>query len=112
VLVEKVDALDAQPLQRRVADRANALRPAVHAALLARLGIDSEAELRGNHHPVTEGLQRLANDFLVGEGPIDLGGVEEGDAAFYCRANQRDSLVLTERSGIAEVQPHAAEADG
>ena len=112
VLVEEVDDLDPQPLQRRVADLADVLGPAVEARLLLRLGIDIEAELGGDHHLVAHRLQRLADHLLIGEGAIDLGGVEEGDAALYRRADQRDTLVLTDRSGIAEVQPHAAEADG
>ena len=53
----------------------------VDAAVLARLGIDVEAELGGDHHPVAHRPQRLADHLLVGEGAIDLGGVEEGDAA-------------------------------
>ena len=57
------------------------LGPAVHADLLARLGIDLEAELGGDHHLVAHRRQRLADQFLIGEGAIDLGGVEEGDAA-------------------------------
>ena len=112
MLVEEVDDLDAQPLQRRVAHLADVLGPAVEAGLLLRLGIDVEAELRGDHHLVAERRQRLADHLLIGEGAIDLGGVEEGDAALDRRADQRDALLLAERSGIAEVQPHAAEADG
>ena len=112
MLVEEIDHLDAQPLQRRVAHLADVLGPAVEARLLLRLGVDIEAELCGNHHLIPHRLQRFTDHFLIGEGAIDLGGVEEGNAALYRRADQRDTLVLTERSGIAEVQPHAAEADG
>ena len=112
MLVEEINHLDAQPLQRRVAHLADVLGPAVEARLLLRLWVDIEAELCGNHHLVPHRLQRFTDHFLIGEGAIDLGGVEEGNAALYCSADQPDTLVLTERSGIAEVQPHAAEADG
>jgi hypothetical protein len=61
---------------------------------------------------VTYRFQRLAHDLLVGEGSIDLGGVEEGDAPIRRLAYQRDALFLGQRVAIAEVQPHAAEADG
>jgi hypothetical protein len=54
----------------------------------------------------------LADHLLVGKRSIDLSGVEERDAAFKGRADQRDTFVLSELGGVAEVQPHAAEADG
>ena len=111
MLVEEIDGLDTQPLQRRVAHLADVLGPAIEARLLLSLGVDIEAKLCRNHHLVSERSKRFTDHFLIGKGAIDLGGVEEGDAAFHCRADQRDTLVLTERSGIAEVQPHAAEAD-
>jgi hypothetical protein len=47
MLIEQVDHLDAQPLQRSVADLADVLGPAIHGGLLARLGINREAELGG-----------------------------------------------------------------
>ena len=81
-------------------------------ACLLCLGIDVEAEFGGDHHPVAHRLQRLADHLLIGEGAIDLGGVEEGDAALYRRAYQRDALLLTHRSCVAEVESHAAVADG
>jgi hypothetical protein len=58
------------------------------------------------------GFSAYADHLLIGEGAIDLGGVEESNAALYRRAYQRDTLLLTDRSCIAEVEPHAAEADG
>ena len=56
MLVEQVDDLDAEPLQRRVADLADVLGPAIHAGIFACLGIDHEAELGGDYHLVTHGF--------------------------------------------------------
>jgi len=69
MLVEQVDDLDAEPLQRRIADLTDVLGPAIHAGVFACLGIDHETELGGDHHLAAHWLQRLADDFLVGEGP-------------------------------------------
>jgi hypothetical protein len=71
-----------------------------------------EAELRGDHHLVPHGLQRFTDHLLVGEGVIHLGGVDEADATVRCGADQRDPFTLRDRSGIAEVQPHAAKPNG
>ncbi len=83
MLIEQIDAIGPQPLQRGVGDRADALRPAVLAGFVESPVL--EAELGGNHDLVAEGRQRLANQFLVGERTIGLRGVEEGDAAFEGR---------------------------
>jgi hypothetical protein len=85
---------------------------ASEAPLLARIRIDVEAELGGDHDVVAEGLQGFAHEFLVGEWAVDLGGVEEGDATLDGRADQRDPLVLVCGWAVAEAQSHAAEPDG
>ena len=43
-------------------------------------GIDVEAELGRDHDAIAERSQSFADDLLVLERPIDLGGVEEGHA--------------------------------
>ena len=82
VLVEEIDDLDTEPLQRGVRHRAHMLRAAVGAGGACSLCLitDGEAELGGDHDLVAEGLQSLADEDLIGERPIDLGRVEEVDA--------------------------------
>jgi DNA-binding transcriptional LysR family regulator len=78
VLVEQVDAVGAQALQEASQTGADALRPAV----LALGGIALlEAELGGDDDLVAHRRQRFADQLLVREGAVGLGGVEEGDAA-------------------------------
>jgi hypothetical protein len=77
MLVEQVDHGDVRPLKRRVADLSDVLGAAIHAGLLARTGINREAEFGVDRYLVTYGLQRLTDNLLVGEGPIALGGVEK-----------------------------------
>ena len=59
------------------------LRAAVGAAA-TRAGrqIDVEPELGGDHHLVADRRQRLADELLVGERPVDLGRIEEGHTPF------------------------------
>ena len=58
------------------------------------------------------GRKRLADELLVRERAVDLGGVEERDAAIDGRANQRDHLLLVLGRAVAEAHPHAAESEG
>jgi hypothetical protein len=43
-------------------------------------GIDIEAKLGSDDHLFAHGRQCLTDQFFIGEGAVDLGGVEEGDA--------------------------------
>lgn len=44
-------------------------------------GFERETELRGDHDLVTDWCERFADEFLVDERAVGLGGVEERDAA-------------------------------
>ena len=70
VLVEQVDNVGPQPLQRCLGNLPDVLRAAVQASsTLSRLGIDVEAELGGDHHLLTEGGKGFADELFVDEGP-------------------------------------------
>ena len=97
VLVEEVDDLDAEALERPFHRLADLFGPAVHSRHLAV--DDVEAELGGDHHPVADRPQRLADDLLVGEGAVDFRRVEEGDAALRRVADQLDRLGLARARG-------------
>src|SRR5208283_1057086 len=49
---------------------------------------------------------------LIGEGAVDFGGIEEGDAALHGGADQGDHLAALMRRAVAEAHAHAAEAEG
>ena len=111
VLVQEIDDGDPQPLQRGLGNHADAFRPAVQEAAALRPA-QVEAELGGDGHLALERLERLANEFLIGEGVIDLGRVEEGDAALDGRAGERDHFIPIRGRAAVMVHPHAAQADG
>ncbi len=113
VLIEQVDGLDPQPLQRGFGDPPDLLGPAVQARPRLRPGrIEVEPEFGRDHDLAAEGLQRLADEVFIGERAIDLGGVEEGDALFDRRAHQRDHLLPVVRRPVGKAHAHAAKADG
>ncbi len=115
VLVEEVDVIGAEPLQRGVGDlldvRGAAVEPgdAAHAGALLR---DLETELRGDRHLVAHVLQRLADDDLVLVGPVDFGGVEERDADVDGLVQRGDGIRFRRAAIVDAGESHAAEPDG
>ncbi|ALG75307.1 hypothetical protein VY88_24835 [Azospirillum thiophilum] len=55
------------------------IRLAVEDLLLVVVS-EGEAELGCDHHSIADRLKRFADQLVVGEGTVDLGVVEEGDA--------------------------------
>jgi hypothetical protein len=56
-------------------------------------------ELGGDHHVFAERRQRLADDLLIGERAVDLGGVEERDAALDGGPDESDRIVAVGERG-------------
>ena len=79
VLVVEVDVVGAEPPQGTLNRRADVRRAAVEDAGAAT-GMRDEAELRRQHDLVAVTLEGSADQLLVQEGAVDLGGVEVGDA--------------------------------
>jgi hypothetical protein len=59
MLVEEIDDIGPEPLQRRLGDLPDVLGAAVHAALSA-ISIEFEAELGGDRHLIAERGEGLA----------------------------------------------------
>jgi hypothetical protein len=109
VLVEQVDAVGAQPLQRGLGDGTDALRPAIHAV---RRDAVPEAELGGDDDLITDGCERFANQLLVGERALGFSRVEEGHPVLERIADQFHRRLPARPGAVAEIQSQAAEADG
>ena len=104
MLVEQVDGVDLQVLQRRL--RADSIRTAVETAGLS--GTEVEAELCGDDDAFPKRFQCLAYKFLVGERAVDLGGVEECNAALHRRPDKRDHFLACRSRSTMIIQSHAA----
>ena len=112
VLIEQVDGVDAQPPQRALAGAAGVFRAAVGAD--GGVAVPLHRELGGDHQPLAPALDRRADQLLVAEGPVHLGGVEEGDAEVDRLVDRAGGGVVI---GVAIVDVaiadhrHAADAD-
>jgi len=109
VLVEQVDRVGPESLQRSLDAALDCLGSAVKAAAVVALQVESE--LGRDHDLLAYGDECFADEFFVRERAIDLCGVEEGDAALDRRAHERDHLLLIRGRPVAAAHPHAAEAD-
>jgi hypothetical protein len=112
VLIEEIDAIGLQPLERGLGDLSDVFRAAIEATLLARLRIEVEPEFGGDHHLLTERREGFADEFFVRERAIHFGGVKECDAALDGRSDQRDTLLFFDCRAVAKAQTHAAKPDG
>src|SRR4051794_21783119 len=71
-----------------------------------------EAELCGQHHLVAAAADSPADELLVGVGPVDLRGVQEGHAQVERAVDGADGLgVVGSGAGVGERHAHAAQAD-
>ena len=75
VLVEQVDPISPKPL-RRLVDAPNDGLPAAVYLPGSDRAFEVEAEFRRDHNLVADGLERLADELLVGERAVELGGVK------------------------------------
>src|SRR5262245_21808975 len=109
VLVAQVDVIGAEPPQRALDGGTDAGRAAVETARLAA-GVRDEAELRGEHDLVAAALDGPADELLVVEGTVGLGGGQQGDAEFQGPVDRTDGLRLV-GSPVGPGHGHRAQAD-
>ena len=111
MLVEEVDPVGREAAQRSFDRRADRLRPAVSFDAEPAYVVEDEAELGGDRHELAPPFYRAADQRLVGERAVGLGGVEERAAEVDGAMQGRDRFRLVRRS-IGLAHAHAAESNG
>jgi hypothetical protein len=111
VLVVQIDVVGAQPLKGTLDGDADVRRAVVEDARTAAR-VRDDAELRGQDHLVAAVLDRPADEFLVGVGTIDLGGVEVGDAEVQRPVDGANRLGVAAGSDVVVARHrHGAESN-
>jgi hypothetical protein len=74
--------------------------------------VRDHAELGGEHDVVPAALDGAADQFLVGVGAVDLGGVDEVDAQLQGAVDGADGLVVVGSGpGVGGGHAHRSQAD-
>ncbi len=110
VLVEQVNGLYSKSLQGRLRDPLDLLRPTIktNCRMRSLLAIVFETKLCGDYHLPFVRRERFADEFLIGEGAVDLGRIKKGDAALHRSVKKGDHLLLVANGFVAKTHPHAA----
>jgi len=74
--------------------------------------IEVEPELGGDYHLIAERSEGFPHELFVDVRFVNLGGVEERDAAFHGCAEKRCHLLLVFRRAVGKAHPHAAKSKG
>jgi hypothetical protein len=114
MLVEQINRLNFEPLERTFDGLFDMFRPAVQARRAGPIvtAAQVEPELRRNDQLLAERRERIAHEFLVGERAIDLGGVEKRDAAIHGGVEQGGHFLFVLGRPIGKTHAHAAQPDG
>jgi len=107
VLIEEIDDVGLQALERGLSDLLDVLGPAVQTGLLL-VGVDLEPELGGDDDPSADRSERFADELLIRERAIHLGRVEERLAALH-RSRRGRSSPSCRQADHRKAHPHAAE---
>src|SRR5579883_1855853 len=113
VLIEEIDGVYPETLQRFLGDLFNALGTAIETGPPGTtVGVELKTELCGDHYLPPEWGQSFSYQFLVGKGSIDFGSVEEGDAPLHCGMKKCDHLRLVPNRFVPKGHAHAAKPEG
>ena len=75
----------------------------------ALIPLEAEAELGREDDLVAPALQGAAQQLFVGERPVRLGGIEEGDAELERAVERSDGFAVVGHA-VGLAHPHAAES--
>jgi hypothetical protein len=111
MLIEKIDGINLESLQRGFSHFFDMLRPAV-LARLPSLRAEFETEFGSYDHMPTKRGKRFAHKLLVGEWPIGFSGIEECDTAFDSLPNQKDHFLFVGDRTVRKAHSHTSQANG
>src|SRR5260370_22380491 len=95
MLIEQVDRIDLQSLERPLCDLFDVFWPTVESVPLAAvIGIGFPPELGSHHYLAVKRSERFTYKLFVQERAVNLGGIEECDTPLHCGVEQRNHLLL------------------
>src|SRR5215469_11962035 len=110
MLVEQVDDISFESLQRSLCDLLDMLWTTVQPSLFPVLNVESK--LRRDRNILSKWCECFSDQFLIRERAVNLRCIEESDAALHGGTNERDALLPLHGRPVSKAQSHAAESDG
>jgi hypothetical protein len=108
MLIEEINAVRAEALQRFFGHLPNSIGPAVESEFLAPF---LKAKLCSDYHIISDGAQSLPDDFFICERAICLGCVKVGDPSFVGGPQKRHCLATINGRAAMMIETHATEAE-
>src|SRR6266478_10261006 len=108
MLVQKIDAVGTETLERGIDHRFDVLRAAVETTSAS---FDVEPKLRGDPHVVANGRERFADKLLARVWPVHFGGIEERHASSMRFTQDSDAFASVCWWSVVGADAHGASAD-
>src|SRR6266550_300895 len=113
MLVEQIDGIDLETLERLFRNLLDVLRPAVQSVPLATVaGVGRPPEFRCDDDFAAKRREGLADKFFVQQRAVDLSGIEECDSSLHGGAEKSSHLLLIFWRPVGPAHSHAAKSDG
>src|SRR5271165_5884722 len=113
MLIKQIDCIDLETFERALCDLFDVLWPAIESAPFASIaGIGFPPEFGRDDNLSAKWRESFADEFLVVQRAIHLGGVEERHTSLDCGVKKRCHLLLVFGWPIGPTHSHAAESDG
>src|SRR5580704_14722585 len=112
VPIQQIDRINPESLERGFSNLLDVLRPAIQSHPFAGVRIKFEPELRGDHDFPAEWSECFAHQFFVRVRPINFCSIEESDASFRCRPDDRNHLLFVPGGTVAKTHSHADKPHG
>ena len=103
MLVQEIDAVRPEALERSVDHRLDVLGPAVQTTSAS---VEVEAELRRDPDAVANRRERFADESFARVRSVDFSGVEKRDASFMRFTENLDALVSVCRGSVVGADAH------
>src|SRR5213594_4259149 len=112
MLVEQIDGIDLETLERLFRNLLDVLRPAVQSVPLATVaGVGRPPEFRCDDDFAAKRREGLADKFFVQQRAVDLSGIEECDSPLHGGVQKSNHLLFISWRPVGPAHSHTAKSD-
>src|SRR5437016_1842358 len=113
MLIEEIDGIALEPLERCFGDLLDVVRPTIQPTPPAAIiRIRLPPELRRDYDISARRSECFTYQFFIQERAVYLGSIEERDTSLYRGTEKRNHLLLVSWRSVGPTHSHAAEPNG